>query len=239
MIRRGIFAALFLIAATTAARADYAAGVQAWGHGDFAAAAAAFLPSAQAGDAEAQYMMGRLYALGAGVKQDFAQAWLWHDRAARQGHAAAAQARDDLGLVLTPTQQARLRASQTIASQAVAVQVPVVRPTIATEGVPAHMVLVPRNGVVESPQRVHLAARAATEEGRLLAESEPEVLVRMVQRALGEAGYNPGTADGTLGPATRGAIRSLQSAHGMAPTGNLSYGLLERLGLADQQQASR
>ena len=46
-------------------------------------------PLADAGLADAQAIMGVLYQNGQGVAQDYTQAALWYDRAARQGHAIA------------------------------------------------------------------------------------------------------------------------------------------------------
>lgn len=97
---------LLLAVLSRAALADYQAGVRAWGHADYAAAAAAFQSAAEAGEPESQYMMGRLYALGDGVPRDFVQAWLWFDRAARQGHADAAESRAMLDHVLNQRQLA-------------------------------------------------------------------------------------------------------------------------------------
>ena len=47
------------------------------------------LKSARAGDAEAQYQLGRLYASGDGVLQNGADAALWYRCAAEQGHCRA------------------------------------------------------------------------------------------------------------------------------------------------------
>ncbi|HLO77320.1 MAG TPA: tetratricopeptide repeat protein, partial [Magnetospirillum sp.] len=104
MPRSVLVLTLCCVVLSGAARADYRSGVQAWGKGDFASAAIAFLPAAEAGEPEAQYMMGRLYSLGDGVPRDFVHAWVWFDRAARQGHALAAEARDSMGHVLRPDQ---------------------------------------------------------------------------------------------------------------------------------------
>ena len=44
---------------------------------------------AEAGDAEAQYNLGVMYASGQGVEQDFKEAVKWHQKAAFQGYAKA------------------------------------------------------------------------------------------------------------------------------------------------------
>lgn len=148
MVRPLAVLVLLAVMLSRAALGDYQAGLRAWGRGEFAAAAAAFLPAAQAGEAESQYMMGRLYALGDGVPRDFVQAWLWFDRAARQGHAPAAEARDGLGHVLNGRQLA-------LARQLARPPAPVSEPappveTLPQDGGARPVLLVPRHGVVRT-----------------------------------------------------------------------------------------
>lgn len=54
-------------------------------------------------------------------------------------------------------------------------------------------------------------------------------LVAEVQLALVQAGYNPGPADGVIGPRTRNAISGYQRANGMVADGMPSSVLLEHL----------
>lgn len=86
-------------AATPPARAAEAvkAGVDAWSRGDYAAAIARWRGPAEAGDADAQFNLAQAYKLGRGVARDLARAQDLYGRAARQGHAQAA---DNYGLVL-------------------------------------------------------------------------------------------------------------------------------------------
>lgn len=147
--------------------ADYRSGVAAWGRGDYAAAARAFRPVAEAGDAEAQYMMGRLYSLGDGVPRDFIAAWRWFDRAARAGHAEAATARQALDHVLTPGQLAQARGAppspargappspQVVAVPSAPVaSAPVAPVAIAEAPMVRPLLLVPRRGgVVDADQQ--------------------------------------------------------------------------------------
>ena len=72
-------------------------GEQAYRSEDFAAAFQEIKQRAEQGDAQAQYNLGTLYALGKGVGRDFAQAATWLGKAAAQGHA---QAQANLGLLL-------------------------------------------------------------------------------------------------------------------------------------------
>lgn len=145
---------LLIVLLSRAALGDYQAGVRAWGRGDYAAAAAAFQSAAETGEPESQYMMGRLYSLGDGVQRDFVQAWLWFDRAARSGHAEAAQARAALEQVLNPPQLALAR--QLAAPPPppppppLAAQPPQpVAAQVASDPAARPVVLVPRRGTVE------------------------------------------------------------------------------------------
>lgn len=241
--RRLLVAAVLIAVGASPAVADYRSGVEAWGRGDFAAAARAFLPAAQAGDAESQYMMGRLYSLGDGVPRDFVQAWVWFDRAARQGHQLAAQARESMDHVLNAAQlaQAHALAAPPSLAQAPPLQLnpqqQAAAPPEATDAARA-VVLVPRRGVVTSTTPARLTAHGPTDEGRVLAADDAPARIREVQRALQASGVYAGPLDGVLGPATRAAIRADQRAHGESETGHLSARLLARAG-ADQQQAAR
>jgi hypothetical protein len=240
--RRLLVAAALIAVGAAPAAADYRSGVEAWGRGDFAAAARAFLPAAQAGDAESQYMMGRLYSLGDGVPRDFVQAWVWFDRAARQGHQLAAEARESMDHVLNAAQLAQAHALAVPPSLAQAppplnTQQQAAAPPEATDTARA-VVLVPRRGVVTTTTPARLTAHGPTDEGRVLAADDGPARIREVQRALRASGVYAGALDGVLGPATRAAIRADQRAHGESETGHLSARLLARAG-ADQQQAAR
>ena len=78
-------------------------------------------------------------------------------------------------------------------------------------------------------QSGQFAALTATPEEH---ESSLGLNGRAVQRSLAALGHTPGTADGILGPRTREALRSWQSANGHASTGYLTaeqfYALLSQ-----------
>ena len=57
--------------------------------GRFDAAMEAFLPAARAGNAEAEELIGVMYALGLGVERDDVRAFDWYLRAAMKGHPGA------------------------------------------------------------------------------------------------------------------------------------------------------
>ena len=58
-------------------------------HSPAAQALADLRASAEAGDAEAQFILGGMYVTGVGVPQDAAEAVAWYRRAAEQGYARA------------------------------------------------------------------------------------------------------------------------------------------------------
>ncbi|MEO1091113.1 MAG: peptidoglycan-binding domain-containing protein [Pseudomonadota bacterium] len=59
----------------------------------------------------------------------------------------------------------------------------------------------------------------------------PGNLVRAVQQALANRDFDPGPADGVLGPQTTRAITDFQASQGMATTGDIDEPLLSALGL--------
>ena len=71
------------------AAADFPAGLAAYSHGDYATALKEWQPVAEAGDPNAQYNLGLLYARGQGVPQSYQKAAEWYQKAAEQGVAAA------------------------------------------------------------------------------------------------------------------------------------------------------
>ncbi len=56
---------------------------------DYQAAMAELLPAARSGNAEAEELIGVMYALGLGVEQDDIRAFEWYLRASLKGHAGA------------------------------------------------------------------------------------------------------------------------------------------------------
>ena len=69
------------------ALADFQAGVEALKRGEFAAALGEFRPLAKTGDANAQNLLGFMYANGFGLPADDQQALKWYRLAAEQGQA--------------------------------------------------------------------------------------------------------------------------------------------------------
>ena len=93
--------------------ADFEAGKRAALQGDYATAYQEWLPLAEGGDAEAQFLLGLMYREARGVAQDFAQSVGWLRRAADLGHREAqfylARAyREHLGVAADDAEAARL-----------------------------------------------------------------------------------------------------------------------------------
>lgn len=57
--------------------------------GEFVAAREALQPAARSGNAEAEELIGVMYAMGLGVERDDVRAFEWYQRAAFKGHAGA------------------------------------------------------------------------------------------------------------------------------------------------------
>ncbi|RME16183.1 MAG: sel1 repeat family protein [Alphaproteobacteria bacterium] len=57
--------------------------------GNYAAAMKELLPAAQSGNADAEELIGVMYAMGLGVERDDTRAFEWYLRAALKGHAGA------------------------------------------------------------------------------------------------------------------------------------------------------
>jgi peptidoglycan hydrolase-like protein with peptidoglycan-binding domain len=73
---------------------------------------------------------------------------------------------------------------------------------------------------------IFAAARRRPEQPRQAPSSE---YIRGGQRALKEAGYDPGIIDGQVGPSTRKALRRFQKAHGLPLTGEFDTPTLIKL----------
>ncbi len=86
ILKRGIAAVvLALVLSGPSLAADFQAGLEAAGRGDYATALKEWRPLAEQGSAAAQYNLGYMYDNGLGVPQDYAEAVKWHRKAAEQG----------------------------------------------------------------------------------------------------------------------------------------------------------
>lgn len=88
MLRTLAFATMLLLALPAYGQ-DLEKGLDAYDSGDYETALRELRPLAEAGDAEAQYNLGAMYARGWGVAQDYAEGVRWWRLAAEQGHAVS------------------------------------------------------------------------------------------------------------------------------------------------------
>ena len=72
-----------------AAMDGFAEGATAYNSKNYAVALKEIRPLAQAGNADAQHLLGLMYYMGRGVPQDYKQALEWHRKAAQKGKADA------------------------------------------------------------------------------------------------------------------------------------------------------
>jgi hypothetical protein len=87
-------------------RADVGAAMQAYERQEYATAAEEFQRLAEQGDPQAQHMLGRMYARGQGVVQDYVRAHMWLNLAAAGAIPDATDARSQLEQRMTPDQVA-------------------------------------------------------------------------------------------------------------------------------------
>jgi len=110
MPRLALLIVLSSLIAATAARADFADAIFAYDQGDYATTYAESRPLAEAGVAEAQYMLGLLYDRGEGIGRDPVRAYLWYRLAAKAGDAFAAKAAASVARRMNKKQSAAARA---------------------------------------------------------------------------------------------------------------------------------
>jgi hypothetical protein len=101
MSRNRLFQALSLallltLFALTAPTADFGNAMGLYQKGDYPAAMKEFTVLAGQGDADAQFILGDMYAQGQGVAQDHVQAYKWYEIASHNGARDAPAARDAL-----------------------------------------------------------------------------------------------------------------------------------------------
>ncbi|WP_209715671.1 tetratricopeptide repeat protein [Duganella sp. 1411] len=88
-MKKFILAIGLALALQQSAMAGFAEGATAYNNKNYALALKEIAPLAKAGNADAQHLLGLMYYMGRGVKQDYKQALAWHRKAALQGKADA------------------------------------------------------------------------------------------------------------------------------------------------------
>ncbi len=165
--------------------------------------------AAEQGDAKAQGILGFMYDDGQGVAQDYAEAVKWYRKAAGQGYA---QAQYNLGLMYYDGQgvsqdyvQAHMWSNlaaakgDKTATKNRDIIAGVMTPTQLAEAQRLARAWRPRKQVAAASSRPD--AGGATDNRRRIAG---------IQRGLASLGYDPGPADGILGPKTRAAVRAFR-----------------------------
>ncbi len=173
---------------------------------DFALAAAWFIPAANRGLADSQFNLAVLYARGMGVERDLMESYKWFALAANAGDSEAVNRRDEVAGVLGEETLALARARVDNW-----VPIPVERASVE---VPR-----PDGGWDDASTRAGLSVDA-TPAQRLVAEA---------QNLLSQRGYDPGPADGLLGPRTNNAVRAFRQSIGLGDSDVIDQALIDAL----------
>src|SRR4051812_18250219 len=88
-MKKFILAIVIALSWQQSAMAGFAEGATAYNNKNYAVALKEVRPLAQAGNPDAQHLLGLMYYMGRGVPQDYKQALEWHRKAALQGKADA------------------------------------------------------------------------------------------------------------------------------------------------------
>ncbi len=174
---------------------------------DFAKAGQWFLAAADHGLADSQYNVAVLFERGLGVSEDLPEAFKWFSVAAANGDEGAAARRDAI---------AEQMDANTLVDAKLAAQTwspkrgdPIANGNLSSLGNWSNASLSSSGGASSGPQASAEIAKA--------------------QRLLRDLGYQPGPADGLMGPRTRDAISDFQRTAGMSVTGAVDAQLLNTL----------
>ena len=192
--------------------------------------------AAEQGLAKAQGFLGTMYSLGRGVPQNDAEAVRWHKMAADQGHGLAQYlvASSYFKGVGVPQDHAQAYIYANLAAAGLQGEdrkaAAMLRDHIASQLSPAQRARareIARNWRPESQPVPQVASppRALTHE-EVLGKS---AAVEDVQAKLAALAYDPGPADGVMGPKTRAAIRAFQADFGLPVDGQVSDQLIAAL----------
>ena len=107
MISKGLLFIVLIFGVVALASADYADAMRSYERQEYRQALQMFRDLAASGDADAKYMLGRMYEAGNGTLQDFVEAHKWYNLATAAGHRHAATARDNVARRMTVEQIAR------------------------------------------------------------------------------------------------------------------------------------
>ncbi|MYF07429.1 MAG: trypsin-like serine protease [Rhodospirillaceae bacterium] len=215
--------------ALPAAAQTYRESLAAYKRGDYATAYRGFRRLAGQGNARAQYFLANMYGKGRGVRRNYTTAVRWYRRSAEQGDVYS-QAMLGVHYETGVGVRRNLIYAHKWFSLAIS------RSTVGQRGVRDYA----------AKRRNKLARRltgSALSQARWLARKwrpRKETALRApprrnalrprqvasLQRALARLGYDPGPADGVLGPRSRAAIRAFQASVGLPANGGVSNRLV-------------
>ena len=188
LLRAAICIGLILLCAGPA-QADYKAGRAAWDAGRQGEAVKQWQTAAKANDSRAMLALGRAFAKGLGVPQDFVEAHKWLNLAAGRGSAEGAAERDALAKEMTVGERAEARKLARVWRQGAS-----------------------RPASPPAPEK-----KAATPKKPAPAGPPPQRALREAQGLLAQLGYKPGPADGVWRRESAQAYRTFLGKAGMTP----------------------
>lgn len=176
-----------------------------------------FIQAANYGVTDSQYNLGILYAQGLGVERNMSESYKWFSLAAKAGDADAGRKRDAIAAELNEEQKSRARIAVSAWKPEPLDPAANDIPTIPSAW----------QGPGEGSKPVAAANQDPT--ASLSKALSPEALIGQVQKMLAERGYNPGPADGKMGPQTENAVKAFQRSAGLPVTGAINITLLNAL----------
>jgi len=211
-------AAALLLGMSGTAYANYEDGQAAFEQRDYRAALQELEPLAAQGDGRAQYLVGIIYRDGLDVPPDFVTAYAWLHVAAARGQPQAASARDGMSWRLTPSE---IDEAQRLAREW--------RPGYALGGARTPQRNYDAGGTYDPNGPAAAGNSGYRTDSRTLNQTE----VMDLQWNLAVHGYDPGPADGVIGPRTRAAIEQYQIDAQLPVDGRASAALLDHLQFTD------
>jgi len=149
-----------------------------------------FRRAAEQGNANAQLILGFMYGEGRGVPRNLVQTYRWESLAAAQGNETA---RRNLEISERQMTREQIAEAQRLAAA--------FRPRTETAGFSS------------------VTSTTAQPPARTASPPVQTATIRNIQRHLSALGYDPGPADGIMGPRTAQAIRAFQRNLGIEPDG--------------------
>lgn len=227
---------LLLLVPVAVPAADFDQGMAAYERGDYKTALQQLMQLAEAGDADAQYILGRMFSRGLGVVQDFAEAYKWYSLAAARGQRLAPSARAAVAAKLTPAQLAAAQQLARAWQPLGRLPAPAAAPPPAATPPPAAAPPPAATPPPATPPAVTADTKAATGPVDESSDESSETTIALIQLSLKQLGFAIDHIDGKLGPATRAAIRAFQAKNDLPVDGRPSLKLQHALEAVEQAQ---